>query len=66
MDIAYGMSATFLFDMVMIVVFPILGRAMGLSDAAFGLWGRDGGERHVERCRDGYAFARRRAILRRW
>ena len=38
MDIAYGMSATFLFDMVMIVVFPILGRAMGLSDAAFGLW----------------------------
>ena len=38
MDIAYGMSATFLFDTIMIVVFPILGRAMGLSDAAFGLW----------------------------
>ena len=30
MDIAYGMSATFLFDTVMIVVFPLLGRAMGL------------------------------------
>lgn len=38
MDIAYGMSATFLFDTIMIVVFPLLGRAMGLSDAAFGLW----------------------------
>ena len=38
MDIAYGLSATFLFDMVMVVVFPILGRKLGLSDAAFGLW----------------------------
>ena len=38
MDIAYGLSATFLFDTVMIVVFPILGHWMGLSDAAFGLW----------------------------
>lgn len=37
-DIAYGMSATFLFDTVMIVVFPLLGQWMGLSDAAFGLW----------------------------
>ena len=38
MDIAYGMSATFLFDTLMVVVFPILGRFLGLSDAAFGLW----------------------------
>lgn len=37
-DIAYAMSATFLFDMVMIVLFPILGNAMGLSDMAYGLW----------------------------
>lgn len=37
-DIAYAMSATFLFDMAMIVLFPILGRAMNLSDAAYGLW----------------------------
>lgn len=37
-DIAYAMSATFLFDMAMIVLFPILGRAMGLSDMAYGLW----------------------------
>lgn len=37
-DIAYAMSATFLFDMAMIVLFPIMGRALGLSDAAYGLW----------------------------
>ena len=30
--------ATFLFDMAMIVLFPIMGRALGLSDAAYGLW----------------------------
>lgn len=32
------MSATFLFDMLMIIAFPIMGRAMGLSDMAYGLW----------------------------
>lgn len=37
-DIAYAMSATFLFDMAMIVLFPIMGRAIGLSDMAYGLW----------------------------
>lgn len=37
-DVAYAMSATFLFDMAMIVLFPIMGRAMGLSDMAYGLW----------------------------
>jgi uncharacterized integral membrane protein (TIGR00698 family) len=37
-DIAYAMSATFLFDMAMIVLFPILGKYLGLSDMAYGLW----------------------------
>ena len=37
-DIAYAMSATFLFDMAMIILFPIMGRAMGLTDIAYGLW----------------------------
>lgn len=37
-DIAYAMSATFLFDMAMIVLFPIMGKALGLSDIAYGLW----------------------------
>jgi uncharacterized integral membrane protein (TIGR00698 family) len=37
-DIAYAMSATFLFDMAMIILFPIMGRWLGLSDMAYGLW----------------------------
>ena len=37
-DIAYAMSATFLFDMAMVVLFPIMGHALGLTDEAYGLW----------------------------
>ena len=37
-DIAYAMSATFLFDMAMILLFPVMGRWMNLSDMAYGLW----------------------------
>ena len=37
-DVAYAMSATFLFDMAMIILFPIMGRALGMSDQAFGIW----------------------------
>ena len=37
-EIAYAMSATFLFDMAMIVLFPIMGHWLGLSDMAYGLW----------------------------
>lgn len=37
-DIAYAMSATFLFDMAMILAFPFMGQALGLSDMAYGLW----------------------------
>ena len=37
-DIAYAMSATFLFDMAMIILFPIMGRWIGLTDMAYGLW----------------------------
>lgn len=37
-DIAYAMSATFLFDIIMILIFPIMGRALNLSDMAYGIW----------------------------
>lgn len=37
-DIAYAMSATFLFDMIMIMAFPFLGHFLELSDMAYGLW----------------------------
>ncbi len=38
LDIAFGLSATFLFDMAMIVLFPIFGHAIGLNDVMYGLW----------------------------
>ncbi|MFZ2257158.1 MAG: YeiH family protein [Clostridiaceae bacterium] len=37
-DIAYAIAATFLFDIAMIVLFPIMGKMMNLSDMAYGLW----------------------------
>ncbi len=37
-DIAYAMSATFIFDMLMILLFPLMGDMLGLTDIAYGLW----------------------------
>lgn len=37
-DVAYALSATFLFDMLMIIAFPIMGRYLELSDMTYGLW----------------------------
>ena len=33
-DIAFAMSSTFLFDMVMIALYPLMGKALGMSDIA--------------------------------
>ena len=57
LDVAYGMSATFLFDMIMIIVFPLLGRWMGLSDAAFGLWAGTAVNDTSSVVATGYAFS---------
>lgn len=37
-DIAYAISATFIFDILMVIIFPIAGRYFGMSDMGFGLW----------------------------
>ncbi len=37
-DIAFAMSSTFLFDMVMIALYPLMGKALGMSDMAYGIW----------------------------
>ncbi len=37
-DIAYAISATFLFDMAMILAFPFMGSMLELNDMAYGLW----------------------------
>lgn len=56
-DIAYAMSATFLFDMAMIVLFPIMGQAMGMSDQAFGIWAGTAVNDTSSVVATGYAFS---------
>ncbi len=56
-DIAYAMSATFLFDMAMIVLFPIIGRAIGMSDEAFGIWAGTAVNDTSSVVATGYAFS---------
>lgn len=56
-DIAFAMSATFIFDMVMIVLFPIMGQALGMSDVAFGLWAGTAVNDTSSVVATGYAFS---------
>lgn len=56
-DIAYAMSATFLFDMAMIILFPIMGQAMGMSDTAFGIWAGTAVNDTSSVVATGYAFS---------
>lgn len=56
-DIAYAMSATFLFDMAMIILFPMMGQAMGMSDQAFGIWAGTAVNDTSSVVATGYAFS---------
>jgi uncharacterized integral membrane protein (TIGR00698 family) len=37
-EIAYAVSVVFLFNMLAVIIFPLIGHAIGLSDHGFGLW----------------------------
>lgn len=56
-DVAYALSATFLFDMAMIVLFPIMGKAMGMSAEAFGIWAGTAVNDTSSVVATGYAFS---------
>lgn len=56
-DVAYAMSATFLFDMAMIVLFPIMGRAIGMGAEAFGIWAGTAVNDTSSVVATGYAFS---------
>lgn len=56
-DVAYAMSATFLFDMAMIVLFPIMGQMIGMSDQAFGIWAGTAVNDTSSVVATGYAFS---------
>jgi len=56
-DVAYAISATFLFDTAMIVLFPLMGRALGMSDTAFGIWAGTAVNDTSSVVATGYAFS---------
>lgn len=37
-EIAYSMSTIFMFNVVAVLIFPLIGRLLGFTDAAFGMW----------------------------
>ena len=37
-SIAYAISATFIFDVIMVILFPIMGSYFNMTDLGFGLW----------------------------
>ena len=37
-DVAYAISATFIFDLITVIAFPWIGRLLGLGDTGYGLW----------------------------
>lgn len=59
LDIAYAMSATFIFDMLMIILFPIMGSMLELSDMAYGLWAGTAVNDTSSVVAAGYAFSER-------
>ena len=56
-DIAYAVSATFLFDILMVILFPIAGRYFGMSDMGFGLWAGTAVNDTSSVAAAGYAFS---------
>lgn len=56
-DIAFAMSSTFLFDMVMVAVYPIMGRLLGMSDIGYGIWAGTSVNDTASVVASGYAFS---------
>jgi len=56
-DIAFALSSTFLFDMVMIALYPIIGKALGMSDIAYGIWAGTSVNDTASVVASGYAFS---------
>lgn len=56
-DVAFAMSSTFLFDMVMVALYPIMGKALGMTDIAFGIWAGTSVNDTASVVASGYAFS---------
>lgn len=56
-DIAFAMSSTFIFDMVMVALYPIMGQLLGMSDIAYGIWAGTSVNDTASVVASGYAFS---------
>jgi len=51
------MSSTFLFDMVMIALYPLMGKALGMTDIAYGIWAGTSVNDTASVIASGYSFS---------
>ena len=56
-DIAFAMSSTFLFDMLMVALYPIMGKLLGMTDIAYGIWSGTSVNDTASVVAAGYAFS---------
>ena len=56
-DIAFAMSSTFLFDMAMVALYPIMGKLLGMTDIAYGIWAGTSVNDTSSVVASGYAFS---------
>lgn len=56
-DIAFAMSSTFLFDMLMVALYPVMGKLLGMSDIAYGIWAGTSVNDTASVVASGYAFS---------
>lgn len=56
-DVAFAMSSTFLFDMLMIALYPLMGKALGMTDIAYGIWAGTSVNDTASVVASGYAFS---------
>ena len=56
-DIAFAMSSTFIFDMIMVAIYPIMGKLLGMTDIAYGIWAGTSVNDTASVVASGYAFS---------
>jgi len=56
-DVAFAMSSTFIFDMVMVALYPIMGKLLGLTDIGYGIWSGTSVNDTASVVASGYAFS---------
>ena len=56
-DIAFAMSSTFIFDMIMVALYPIMGKLLKMTDIAYGIWAGTSVNDTASVVASGYAFS---------